>query len=612
MTTIAAVDIETDDPFLKKFGPGAIRSLGEILTVGIYCPDWGIDGWYTWDQLQEDEEAIALLEDESVIKVFHNGVYDLDWLCHWGHIDVKNIDDTMTRETLLDAYAYSYSLDACCHRRGVTGKNKAETIDDWYARHGGKGKAIEHLKEIPVNVVGEYNLQDCHATYDLYFAQQPLLEQQDLIRCNEVERSLYPWLIKTKANGMRINKKALRELTAQVNQIYDAEEKDFISKYGNVNYGSYIEMEQLFKKLGLPLVYNEETGKPCFDADTLARLQHPLGKQVLHLRGLKKLLGTYLEGQFIDFQYKEHIHGDLYPAKRDEGGTVTGRFSSSKPNLQNVSAREEKFGKEVRSLFIPEAGCLLGAFDYKQIEYRVFTHFAVGEEAEKAQKAYWEARRQGKELDYHQMGQELMGWNWPDDPKKTKIFRHIMKNLGFGSLYGLGAPSFAQRFAGPIMVAHPDADPNNLTPLARELQNMYYEKVPFIKPTCKLIQLTAERRGYVKTVSGRRQRFPPDGKAYKMVNYLIQGSAGDIVKKAIKDSWEAGVWDVLIPHNMVHDELVFSIPDTKEGYEACLKLKECMCNAYQLKVPLGVDTEIGPDWGHCDEDNWKKFEEKWK
>lgn len=606
--TIAAVDIETSDPGLKTFGAGAIRNFGKILTVAIYCPDWGLNGWYTWEQFCEDEEALALMADEDVIKVFHNGVYDMNWLELWGDIEVNNVDDTMTRETLLDAYATSYALDSCCSRRGVQGKNKGETIDLWYKQHGGKGKAIEHLEEIPVDIVGKYNLQDCVATYELWQAQQPLLESQDLIFVNDIERKLYPWLMRCKKNGIRINIEARQALSNRLNDELTQLEEEFESQYGKVNTGSYIEMEALWKKLGLPIQYSE-TGRPSFTHDILADTDHPAAQMILRMRGLDKLLNTFVDGNFVDLAYRGRIHADLYPAKRDAGGTVTGRFSSSTPNMQNVPARGDKFGEEIRSLFIPEEGCLLGAFDYKQIEYRVFTHFACGEGAIEAQQAYWEAHNKGLDLDYHEMGQQLMGWV-SEDKKRNKEFRHIMKNLGFGSLYGLGVRSFAERFKGPILQAHPDRDPNDLLGLARELQDMYFEKVPFIRPTCQMIQKVAEMRGYVKTPSGRRQRKVIDGKLYKMVNYLIQGSAGDIIKKAIIDAWEVGVWDVLIPHIMVHDELVFSIPKTREGYEACLKLKECMVNAYKLKVPLGVDMEVGPDWGHCNEENWKQFEEE--
>ena len=199
-----------------------------------------------------------------------------------------------------------------------------------------------------------------------------------------------------------------------------------------------------------------------------------------------------------------------------------------------------------------------------------------------------------------------------DDKDKDKEYRHITKNLNFGSIYCMGARSFAQKFKRPLLKAHPDADPDNLFPLADSLMKEYKRKIPFVEPTGRKIITTGERRGYVRTLSGRRQRMPLDGGGYKLVNYLIQGSAADLLKKGLVDAWNAGVFEVLKLHAQVHDEVVFSIPDTKEGYEACVKLKECMMNAYPLRIPLGVDTEIGPDWGHCTMENWEAFEQKWK
>ena len=104
--------------------------------------------------------------------------------------------------------------------------------------------------------------------------------------------------------------------------------------------------------------------------------------------------------------------------------------------------------------------------------------------------------------------------------------------------------------------------------------------------------------------------MPLDKGAYKLINYLIQGSASDLLKKGIVDAWEQGVFNVLKLHAQVHDEIVFSIPQTCEGYEACVILYKCMTEAYPLKIPLGVDTEVGPDWGHCDMDNWNAFKQE--
>lgn len=601
---VASVDIETDDPHLKQWGPGACRHDGEILGIGIYCPALGVDEYFE----PNDPRALEILADPDIIKVFHNGVYDLDWMENGYDIKIYGrCEDTMTRETLLDSYAFSYSLDACCLRRGVEGKNKGDTIDKWWTEHGGKGKAVEHLKDIPPHIVGKYCRQDCKATYDLYWAQQPLLEEQNLLNANDIECKLYPLLMNMKRNGIRVDMQKLLAFMDQVEEEYENGIAEMEQKYGfaegSLSLNSAKDIEKMWRAERLPIEYTA-TGKPSFAAAVLEDSDHPLAEKIQHLRGLTKTLAFL--NSWVDYSIDGHIHPCFYPAKRDDAGTVTGRWSSGDPNLQQVPARAEKHGKEIRSLFIPEDGCILGAFDYKQIEYRVFIHFAQGEGADAAREEFHK-----HDVDYHQMVQTMMGWV-TGDKDKDKEYRHITKNLNFGSIYCMGARSFAAKFKRPLLKAHPDADPDNLVPLADSLMKQYKRKIPFVDPTCRLIIQTGERRGYVRTLSGRRQRMPLDGGAYKLVNYLIQGSAADLLKKGLVDAWDKGVFKVLKLHAQIHDEIVFSIPKTKEGYKACCTLYDCMAHAYDLRIPIGVDTEIGPDWGHCDMDNWEAFENEYR
>lgn len=595
---LAAIDIETHDPHLKEWGPGSIRKDGYIIGIGCYCPELKIDGFFKPD----DPKIRQVLASPDIIKIFHNGVYDLDWIMNGpDQIEVNGrCEDTMTRETLLDSYAFSYSLDACCQRRGVVGKNKGETIDEYWRQIGGKGKAIEHLKDIPFGIVGKYCRQDCRATYNLFIAQQPLLEAQNLLNANDIECRLYPLLMDMRKNGFRINMSELFRLGDQFQEEYDNGIRELEHTYsfteGTLSLNAAKDLYKIWKQEGLPIEYTS-TGKPSFAAAVLDDCHHPIAKQVKHLKGLIKTQAFF--NSWVDLAQDSHLYPSFFPAKRDDGGTVTGRWSSQNPNLQQVPAREDKHGKEIRSLFIPEEGCLLGAFDYKQIEYRVFTHFASGEGAVDAQRQF----NENPNTDYHQMTIDLMGWG-----DLGKEGRHLAKNLNFGSIYGLGPKSFATKFKQNLLHNHPERDPNNLFPVAQSLMNEYFRKVPFVKPTCNKIMEEGQRKGYVKTLSGRRQRMPLDNGAYKLINYLIQGSAADLLKKGLVDAWERGVFKVLKLHAQVHDEVVFSIPKTKKGYEACKTLYECMANAYQLRIPLGVDTEIGPDWGHCDMTTWKEFE----
>lgn len=595
---IAAVDIETYDPYLKQWGPGSIRNAGHIIGIGIYMNNKGVDGFYK----PQDPVIRGILKDASITKVFHNGVYDLDWIMNGpDHIEVNGrCEDTMTRETLLDSYAFSYSLDACCQRHGIEGKNKGQTIDEYWKQVGGKGKAVEHLDQIPFGIVGKYCVQDCKATYDLYNVQQPMLQEQGLLNANDIEVRLYPLLMDMRKNGFRLNVPELIRFGEQIQNEYDTGMQELESKYGftegKLSLNSAKDLEKIWRQEKLPLEYTD-TGKPSFAAAVLDDCPHPIAHQVKHLKGIIKTM-SFLDS-WMDMLVDDHLYPSFYPAKRDDGGTVTGRWSSQNPNLQQVPAREDKHGKEIRSLFIPEDNCYLGAFDYKQIEYRVFTHFAQGSGAEEAQRKF----REDPNTDYHQMTIDLMDWG-----DLGKEGRHLAKNLNFGSIYGLGAKSFATKFKQNLLHNHPERDPDNLLPVAQSLMNEYFYKVPFVKPTCQKIISVGEKRGYVKTLSGRRQRMPLDRGSYKLINYLVQGSAADLLKKGIVDAWEKGVFKILKLHAQVHDEIVFSIPKTREGYEACKTLYECMTKAYELKIPLGVDTEIGADWGHCDMDTWKAFE----
>lgn len=597
---IASIDIETHDPHLKDWGPGSIRNDGFIIGIGCYCPEKGIDEFYT----PGDATIRSILKDPNIVKVFHNGVYDLDWIMNGpDHIEVKGrCEDTMTRETLLDSYAFSYSLDSCCARHGIEGKNKGQTIDEYWKQVGGKGKAVEHLKDIPFPIVGKYCRQDCKATYELFLKQQPLLEQQDLLTANDIEVRLYPLLMDMRRNGFRINMPELFRLGDQFQEEYDTGMHEIESAYGfeegTLSLNASSDLYKIWKQEGLPIEYTA-TGKPSFAAAVLDDCPHPIAQRIKHLKGLIKTQAFF--NSWVDLAQGDHLYPSFYPAKRDDGGTVTGRWSSQNPNLQQVPAREDKHGKEIRSLFIPEEGCILGAFDYKQIEYRVFTHFASGEGAIEAQQQF----NENPNTDYHQMTIDLMGWG-----DLGKEGRHLAKNLNFGSIYGLGPKSFAIKFKQNLLHNHPERDPDNLFPVAQSLMNEYFRKVPFVKPTCNKIMEVGQRRGYVKTLSGRHQRMPLDKGAYKLINYLIQGSASDLLKKGIVDAWEQGVFNVLKLHAQVHDEIVFSIPQTREGYEACVILYKCMTEAYPLKIPLGVDTEVGPDWGHCDMDNWIAFKQE--
>ncbi len=591
MNSLAVLDIETHDPHLHDFGCGAIRGDGYIIRLGLY--DGHTVRIFSGYELQPGSYAYNVLTDPSIIKICHNGVYDLDWIQNGYHIPFRGrLEDTMTREFLLDAYADRYDLDSCALRRGVAGKNAEYTIQQWWVDHGGRGKAIEHLAEIPTHIVDQYLEGDLKATWALYHAQAPLLTEERLDEANDREVRLYPLLMEMKKNGIRIDWDERDRLSEMLAARYEQGMQELQREFPFLDsLSSAKQLTRIWEQLGIPLIYTDK-GNPSFNADSMDLYDHPIADKIVELRGIQTALNKFIDGAIPDYSINGRIHSTFFPALRDEGGTITGRFSSRDPNLQNISAREEKYGHEIRSLFLPEENSWLAAFDYKQIEYVVFTHYAVGPGADDARAAI------ARGMDYHRMVMDLMGWEGDDG-------RHIAKNLNFGSIYGLGYKSFAQKFRKNIQDKARALGMTN-EQYARERMTEYNAKVPFVRPTCKAIEMTGERRGFVRSIGGRKQRVPADGKLYKLVNYLVQGSASDILKEGLVRGWEAGVFNVLKMHLTVHDENVFSIPKTKEGVEAAKEFADIMTSPFseKLTVPLRVDTEVGYNWSACSKKIW--------
>lgn len=593
MENTVILDIETKDPHLQDFGCGAIRKDGFIVRLGLFDGQRKLK--FSGHEIGPGSIAYNIITDPRITKVCHNGVYDLDWVQNGYKIPFRGrCEDTMTRAFLLDAYADHYDLDSCAQREGLKGKNSGSTIQRWWEDHGRKGKAIEHMDEIPTPVVDEYLDGDLQTTWDLYSRQAPKLTQEGLDLANDREVRLYPLLMEMKKNGIRIDWDAREQLSERIQSAYERGMQEIQDQFPFFDStGAPTQLVRIWESLGIPLQFTEK-GKPTFAADAMELYEHPIADKIIYLRSLSTALNKFVDGAIPDYSVLGRIHSTFFPALRDEGGTITGRFSSRDPNLQNMPAREDKFGTEIRSLFLPEEGCWLGAFDYKQIEYVLFTHYSTGPGSEEARRFISEGK------DYHQMVMDMMGWEGKDG-------RHIAKNLNFGSIYGLGYKSFAKKFRRNIYL---QAQAQGLTceQFAKERMNEYFLKVPFVKPSCYAIQNTAEKRGFVRSIGGRKQRMTPDGKAYKMVNYLIQGSASDVLKEGLVSGWEAGVFDVLKIHLTVHDENVFSITQNRLAVEAAIEFERCMAGAFKdkLSIPIRVDTEIGPNWGACSKDIWKE------
>lgn len=606
-----AIDIETDDPNLHTLGDGSVRKDGRILCVGVY--NGSNFNWYT----PGEQELEDLLKSDEP-KIFHNGIYDLSWLvCGYDYEINGVIHDTMTRMVFINEYA-DLDLDSCCKYFKLQGKNKDDTIEKWYQQNakamGWKGSVWKHAADIWNSPAGReqmimYNMQDCIATYNLFIAQEP--EMQKFAAPYKVECDLYPLVIKMKKIGIRVDEDTLGQLREKITQDLAATSEQLYREY-NITPEIIASPKQLtvaLNSLGLHSPIKTPKGAESWTADALDRIQHPSITLIQAVKNFNSLLNKYLEGSLAKSIVNGRIHCTFSANKREDGGTITGRFASSKPNLQNIPARDQKhgqktYGQEMRSLFLPEYGCMIGAFDYSQIEYLLLAHYAVGQQAE------WFTAQANAGVDFHSVAQQATGI-----PS-----RDIVKRLNYGIIYGMGIKKMTSINITLFekLAAEEGLDVDTF---ATNTYNQYHQRLPVIRDTMQYIQNVAKLQGYVVGLGGRYHRKPKPkfdpatGKVndflYKMTNYLIQGSAAEVLKYSMATALNSGVFDVLTPHLTVHDEIVVSIPYNKIGTEAALELQHIMNTSFNdvLRVPMKACAEVGPNWGYWSDDIWEEMKQ---
>jgi DNA polymerase I-like protein with 3'-5' exonuclease and polymerase domains len=582
-------DIESYDPELESIGPGVYRKDGFVLGVSIK-KDAEPSHYYSFKHpdtsAYEEEKNRAIVAAElgdNEDKLAANCQYDMDWLENYEEIKVNGfIHDVQIAEPLLNEYRTSYSVNTLATIYEIETKRN-QRIQEWATAHGYTDKAIKHIKEMPSALVGEYSEHDTDMEYAILQKQLVLLENQKLMDLYRMECGLTPLLLKMRKTGIRIDVNKRNEISALFRQRFSQLRAELFTEYGMFNHNSTRDLKEKFEELGIEYGRTER-GAPSITKVELERSDHPFAKKVLALREVDKVYNAFTMGAFLEHEINGRIHCSFYQLKRDDGGTVSGRFSSQNPNLQQVPGKDESekgafdFGHMVRSIFIPEEGCLYGKIDYSQIEYRVIAHYARGSGAEEIKQRY----NNDPNTDYHQFVMD-----------KAKEYGHELtrgnaKRLNFGSAYFMGSAAMSRKF-------------NWTMEEAESFMAMYNKSMPFIKPTRSAVVDVAKGRGYILTILGRRARVSDEirqnHREYVMFNRLVQGSAADIMKKGMHDAYYAGLFDVLTPHITVHDELGLSIPKTKEGIEAYKELKHVMETCVKLRVPIIADAEIGPSWG---------------
>jgi len=601
-SNIIAIDTETYDPNLKSLGPGGFRKDGKLVGISI-ATDSGYNEYFPighegGGNLNNDQviDFIDKLLKLNKKLVFANALYDMEWLnshdSRLAFTKYHSIYDIMVIEHLLDENKLKYSLESLSQYYLKKSKYEAELQQAIQFNFGKKAKVKDNLWKLHANSVREYAKEDALLTLQIFQKQLPKIKTEDIENIVNIEMRLIPCLFEIRKRGVRIDLK-------KAEQLYNELEKkqfvlqDQLNKAGghNVNVWANASLKEAYDKNQIKYNFTEK-GTASFTQDWLEQQRDKISKTILDIRKLDKIRNTFIKNMILEKAIGGRIHCQF-----NSMGTVTGRFSSSNPNLQQVPARDPELGPLIRSLFIPEENQDWCCADYSQQEPRVLVHYAVIKNMDSAIKVQEEFVN-NNDTDFHDMV-----------AKMASIERKQAKTINLGLFYGMGNKKLARELG---------LDDDS----AYELFNKYHSRVPFVKELSKQVAHVASTRGYIKTLLGRKRRFdkwePKDSfqslayskieamerypdtelkRAYThtALNALIQGSSADITKAAMLKIYESGLLNEIDLKLTIHDELDFSVDKSKQKcFEEAIQI---MKNCVDIKVPLKIDIEKGDSWG---------------
>jgi len=662
-----AIDIETYDPNLKTKGSGAIRGDGFITGVAVatgrdtvYFPLHHSDVKKSEKEQKEfwDEINSVILQNKNITKVFHNAMYDVCWIrAITGKMIKGRIVDTMIAASVIDENKFKYSLDALSKEYLNDSKYKYDLQERVLKDSNGTIKdAMSNMHRIDSNIVKEYAKQDVSLTLGLWNIFNKKLDKVLYIKPNtkenktcrkifELETKLFPCLVDMKFKGVRIDVQKLEKFGNKLKFRRD-NLINIIKKHTKINV-------QLWAANSIKVLLQQQkitdyektpkSGMPKLPKDYLKTHSNRFLRHVGKARECDKAVNTFIEG-LKGYVHKGRIHADINQIRSDTGGTVTGRFSMSNPNLQQIPAKGY-YGKKMREMFLPDEGCEWASFDYSQQEPRIVVHYAIKHKLSETTELG--DKFNNNKADFHRIVAEM-----------ANISRVQAKTINLGLFYGMGKGKLQQEL-------------NLDKTQAKKLFDTYHKKVPFVKELSDNLMDFAKRHQLVFTLEDRFCRFEryesvnkrwnnkerkfeewdPEAKeiknkdgtisyegewitprlltkeqadkefkklfnlkskkkiekhteeernqyfnayftpafTYKALNRLIQGSAADMTKKAMVLLYEKGI----VPHIQIHDELCLSI----DSEEKKSKIEKIMEKAIALEIPNKVNYKKGPNWG---------------
>jgi len=661
-----AVDLETYDPDLKDKGSGAVRNNGWVCGIAIatdrqtlYFPldhkqVKPIPRKKAWKYLNE-----KLFQNPKIRKVFHNAMYDVCWIrAESGLMPQGPLLDTMVAASIIDENKMNYSLDSLSKeylKESKKGYDLREKVLDW--SNGTIKDPMTNMHELPYSLVKDYAEQDVNLTLRLWKHFEKEIDEEKVVEKGEkyekvktlrpifeLETRLFPCLVDMRFKGVRINVEAAKEFGKELKNT-----KNNIVNYIKRRTGIKIEIwaassiKNLLDKLQIKdYEKTPKSDQPQLPKDYLKTHKNHFIRLIAKAREFDKAENTFIVG-LLKFVHKGRIHADINQIRGEKGGTVTGRFSMSNPNLQQIPAKGF-IGKKMRALFLPEEGHLWGSFDYSQQEPRIVVHYAL-KLGMRGTEEVVESYKNNPDADFHKIVADM-----------ARIPRTTAKTINLGLFYGMGK----NKLANQLNLDYKEA---------KELFDKYHNKVPFIKQLSSSLQEFARRNKFLYTLEDRFCRFdkwepinkewnakekkfiikveeevieidkktkkekkikrevekpvpllskedaktcykaelsdkgyPSDTECenfenhyqpafiYRALNKLVQGSAADMTKKAMVNLYEKGI----LPHIQIHDELCISIKDHRQANT----IKKIMKEAIKLEIDNKVDYESGPNWGN--------------
>jgi DNA polymerase-1 len=516
-----------------------------------------------------------LLEDSTILKIGQNMKYDAKILARVG-IQVAPIDDTMLM---------SYAQNGGLHNHGM------DLLSERYLDHApisiktllGSGKSAITFDRVPIDEASRYAAEDADITLRLWHYLKPRLHLNRVTAVYEsLERPLVPVLAEMEMQGIKVDRDVLSRMSngfAQKMAGLEAEIHEMAGRSFNV--GSPKQLgEVLFDEMGLPGGKKGKTGAYATGVDVLEDLatEHELPGRVLDWRQLSKLKSTYTDA------LQDHIHPDTgrVHTSYSIAGASTGRLASTDPNLQNIPIRTEE-GRKIREAFVAETGKTLVALDYSQIELRILAHVA---DIPTLKQAFADG------IDIHALTASQM-FDVPLDQMTSEI-RRKAKAINFGVIYGISGFGLARNLRIPRAEAQAFID-------------TYFTRFPGIRTYMDDTVAFAKEHGYVQTLFGRRIHTPEIGAKgphagfakRAAINAPIQGTAADVIRRAMVRMPEAIAH---VPAKMllqVHDELLFEVDDcaVEELIQVAKQVMErASLPVVKLDVPLIVEAGSGPNW----------------